>query len=640
MSVTPFVVGQWVRGDKFYGRSALIDEILDGPRNLLWLLGTRRIGKTSLLKQIEHLTVSGKLGYFPLFWDFQGASDPKELHLGFHDSLLDAGDGLKDLGIQLEQVEDADLFSSLNKVRRQLHLCNRRLLLLCDEVEELIKLDQRDPSLLGKLRRALQSPEDIRSVLASTIRLWALVDQRTDTSPFLHGFTPPLYIHNLSNEEALSLILQANLPDDVRPHFNDQMAQGIRTRCNNHPYLIQLLCKRCIELGNLDEAIDQVAMDPMVSYFFSVDFTMLSKSEQAILHLIADQDSSTSNSIQKHIPMESSELGGNLQRLEHLGYIHRDAERRYVLANYFFRKWFCARREAPTFQKESLQLQLAELANKDSTLSMESQPLLLDDRYELIERVGMGAQGVVYKAHDRLLRSTVAIKVLRNEYAVSEEALERVRREILLARDIAHKNVVRMYHLGLAGGKTYLIMQWIDGQTLSKLIAQRGPLPCAWAKKIAEGLAGALEAAHALKVLHRDIKASNILMDNAGEPHLSDFGLARLLEETGGTSHGIFIGTPDYASPEQANNQILDERSDLYSFGVVMFEMVTGKRPFVGRSMGEVLELHRHTAPPDPSALRPEIPRPLSRLILSCLEKDPSRRPQRARDLWDALIKI
>jgi tRNA A-37 threonylcarbamoyl transferase component Bud32 len=640
MSVTPFVVGQWVRGEKFYGRTALIGEILEGPRNWLWVLGTRRIGKTSLLKQIGHLTVSGQQGYFPLFWDFQGAADPKELHLGFHDSLLDTEDNLAELGISLAQVEDKDLFSSLGKLRRQLRPRGRKLLLLCDEVEELINLDQRDPSLLGKFRRALQSAEDIRSVMASTIRLCVLVEQRTDTSPFLHGFTPPLYIHNLTDEEARALIQQINLPDDSRPRIDDRIVESIRASCDNHPYLIQLLCKRFLELTSLEEAVEQVSADPMVSYFFSVDFDMLSSNEKSILHLIMDQDASTSNSIQKQLPMDSSELGTNLLRLEHLGYIHRDAERRFVLANSFFRKWFAARREAPGKTDVSAAAAGPDEAALDATLSMGTSSQVLDGRYDLLERVGQGAQGVVYKAHDRLLRSTVAIKVIRAEYAVSEEALERVRREILLAREIAHPNVVRMYHLGESSGKTYLIMQWIDGETLAKLMSRTGPLPYARAKRIAEGLAGALEAAHSLKVLHRDVKASNILIDAAGEPHLSDFGLARLLEDSSGTSHGIFLGTPDYASPEQANSRPLDERSDLYSLGIVMFEMVAGRRPFIARSVSEVLELHRRAVPPDPIDLRPEVPRSFGWLILSCLEKDPAKRPQSAGELRRSLIAL
>jgi hypothetical protein len=532
--------------------------------------------------------------------------------------------------VGIGQIEDPDLFNSLNKIRRQLRASGRNLLLLCDEAEELIGLGKLDPSLLGKLRHAMQSTTDIRTVLASTIRLWALTEQRGDTSPFLHGFTPPIYIDNLSDEEARALISQANLPDESRPGFDEPTTDRIRAVCDNHPYLIQLLCKRHLELGNLEEAIEQVAGDPMISYFFSVDFEMLTGAEKNILKLVADQGASTSNSLQGEMSQDSSTLGANLHRLEHLGYLRRDQERRFTLANYFFRRWFGARKDDSPGNQAAL----------ESTLSIQAQPRVLDGRYDLLERVGSGAQGAVYKAIDRLLGATVAIKVLKPENTANEEAVNRLRREIILARDIAHPNVVRMYHLGESNGMTYLIMQWIDGPVLSKLIARDGPLQLSYAIQIAEKTASALAAAHALKVLHRDIKASNILIDGAGEPHVVDFGLARLMEDTTQTGQGVFLGTPDYASPEQADGRPLDERSDIYSLGVVMFEMVTGRRPFIGRSVGEVLELHRRGIPPDPSVLRPDVPKPLARLILDCLEKDASRRPQRAGEISVALQNI
>jgi hypothetical protein len=180
----PYVVGQWVRGDRFYGRAAQLSEILEGPRDSVWLLGTRRVGKTSLLKQLEQLAVeSPERGYLPLFWDFQGSADPEELHLGFHDAVLDAEERLAAAGVDLEKLEAGDLFASLGYLRRRLRSQGLKLLLLCDEAEELIKLQRLDPSLLRKLRRAMQWGEEIRSVLTSTIRLWALAEERGDTSP-------------------------------------------------------------------------------------------------------------------------------------------------------------------------------------------------------------------------------------------------------------------------------------------------------------------------------------------------------------------------------------------------------------------------------------------------------------------------
>ena len=336
----PYVVGQWVRGDRFYGRTTQIEEILGGPRNCIWLLGTRRIGKTSLLKQIEYIAeTSPDTGYVPVFWDFQGAETPEELHLNFADALLDADERLARIGISLEDVEADDLFVSIKQLRRHLRDRKLRLLLLCDEVEELIKLHEKDPSLLRKLRHVMQSGEDIRTVMASTIRLWALADQKVDTSPFLHGFTPPIYIARFSDEEATSLIGQTNLGKNERPQLEDGVVEVIREHGDNHPYLVQLVCKRYLETGTLDEAIEQVATDRMVSYFFAVDFEMLSETEGDIVRIIARQSDVSSETLRDELSLGPDALEGTLRRLANLGFIRMDVEQGLALANYFFRRW-------------------------------------------------------------------------------------------------------------------------------------------------------------------------------------------------------------------------------------------------------------------------------------------------------------
>ena len=342
----PYVIGQWVRGDRFYGRAVQIEEILGGHRNCIWLLGTRRVGKTSVLKQIEYIAeTTPDRGYLPVFWDFQGAESPEELHLNFADALLDAEDRLARIGISLAEVEAEDLFVSVKQLRRQLRDKKLRLLLLCDEVEELIKLHEKDPSLLRKLRHLMQSGEDIRTVLASTIRLWALADQEVDTSPFLHGFAPPLYIARFSDDEARALIEQTQLHVDERPQFEEGVAEAIREHCDNHPYLVQLLCKRYLETKEPDEAIEQVATDRMVSYFFSVDFEMLSPSEGEILQTIARQSQVSGDALREDFSMGPDAFAGTLRRLEHLGYLRRDDRHGLSLANYFFRRWLIERQD-------------------------------------------------------------------------------------------------------------------------------------------------------------------------------------------------------------------------------------------------------------------------------------------------------
>ena len=336
----PYVVGQWVRGDRFYGRRAQIAEILRGERDLVWLLGTRRVGKTSLLKQIE--LVSGldpEPRYFAMYWDFQGVDSAAELHLNFTDALLDAEDRLQRIGINVDEITADDLFVALERLRRRLRSQGMRLLLLCDEVEELLGLQRADPSLLRKLRHALQSRDGIRTVLASTIRLWALADQADDTSPFLHGFLPPIYIDRLTDDEARSLVSQSHLQPEERPGIDDETMTEIIEHCDNHPYLMQLVCKRFVETGELEEAIAQVATDRMVSYFFSVDFDMLSMTEQRIVRTIAETPSLAREQIREGMSIRADELDGYLRQLISLGFIRHQGDEGFALANYFFTRW-------------------------------------------------------------------------------------------------------------------------------------------------------------------------------------------------------------------------------------------------------------------------------------------------------------
>jgi hypothetical protein len=629
----PYVVGQWVRGDRFYGREQLIAEILDGYRNSIWVLGTRRVGKTSLLKQLEHLTAGGDRGFLPIFWDFQGADDPEELGLTFNDALLDSEDRLEAIGIPVADVSSDDMFASIAALRRRLRSLGLCLLLLCDEVEELVSLHRKDPVLLRKLRRALQSQDGVRSVLASSVRLFALAEQRDDTSPFLHGFTPPLYISGLSDDEARSLVRQNQLPESSRPDFSADDVEMIRRRCDNHAYLIQLVCKRFLELGDLDEACEQVATDQMVSYFFSVDFEMLSESERAALRVVSRQSPMNSAAVGQVFRSDSGR--GSPLRLENLGFLRRTPDGLIVLSSFFLSRWLqdLAAARTPAFPDESGG---EWRGSSDPTASLHT----IDGRYALHDRIGDGASGTVFKARDTLLDTWVVVKLLKPEYTAGPESLERVRQEIVLSRDIGHPNILRTYHLGVYEGRIYLTMQWISGRNLAEAIAEEAPLPAGTSLTIATKLASALAAAHGRKILHRDVKPSNILLADDGEPFLADFGLARLIGERGTVSRAGFVGTPHYASPEQAALQPLDERSDIYALGLVLFEMTTGRRPFEADTVPDLLAQHRTTPPPDPRTLNPEIPAALAELTLRCLAKDPAARLASADALATALLGL
>jgi len=259
--------------------------------------------------------------------------------LSFHDALLDSEERWRKAGVEIESFDQGDMFSSLANLRRQVAASGRRLLLLCDETEELLELHCRDRSLLRKLRRALQVSADLRVVLTSTIRLWELSEQGGDTSPFLHGFMPATYLAAMTDEEALALVLQEHLPREERPPLLPEVAQRICTACGNHPYLLPIVAKKYLELGDLEETLEQVRADQMVGHFFGVDYAMLREREQKVLRALAESGALERDALETRVGAGSGELKGSLLRLENLGFVCRTEDRRVRLASDFSKLW-------------------------------------------------------------------------------------------------------------------------------------------------------------------------------------------------------------------------------------------------------------------------------------------------------------
>jgi len=262
------------------------------------------------------------------------------------------------------------------------------------------------------------------------------------------------------------------------------------------------------------------------------------------------------------------------------------------------------------------------------------------DRYQIIEELGKGGMGRVYKVQDTEIREKVALKLLKPEIASDEKTIERFRNEIKLARKVGHKNVGRMYDLGRAEGSYFITMEFVEGQDLKGLIRQSGQLAVGTTINIAKQICEGLAEAHRLGVVHRDLKPSNIMIDKDGSARIMDFGIARSLKGKGITGAGVIIGTPEYMSPEQVEGKELDQRSDLYSLGIILYEMVTGRPPFEGDTPLSIAVKHKTEAPPDPKDLNAQIPEDLSRLIHKCLEKNKETRYQSAGELRSELDRI
>ena len=258
----------------------------------------------------------------------------------------------------------------------------------------------------------------------------------------------------------------------------------------------------------------------------------------------------------------------------------------------------------------------------------------LGTRYRIESVLGEGGMGMVYRARDMELNRTVALKVIRPELASRPEILDRFKREILLASQVTHKNVVRIFDLGEVGDLRFISMSFIEGESLRALLDREGPLTAERGVPLVRIIALALQAAHDAGIVHRDLKPHNILIDRDGQPYIGDFGISRSMDSDGTmTETGAILGTVDYMSPEQARGDIPDHRSDIYSLGMMMFEMFTGTLPFRASNPLSVMVKRVHEDAPSASQVRPGMPPWLSAIILRAMQRDEAARYQTVADL-------
>lgn len=265
---------------------------------------------------------------------------------------------------------------------------------------------------------------------------------------------------------------------------------------------------------------------------------------------------------------------------------------------------------------------------------------LLGSRYELVEKIGNGGMSTVYKATDKVLKRDVAVKILRDEFTTDEEFIKRFEAEAQSAARLTHPNIVSIYDVGVEGNLYYIVMELIQGKTLKEIIIEeRGPLPWKWSVNIAIQIASALETAHRNNIVHRDIKPHNIIITEDGIGKVTDFGIAKAVSNSTITAFGTTIGSVHYFSPEHARGGFTDAKSDLYSLGVVMYEMVTGKVPFDADTPVSVALKHMQEEPEEPIAINPKVPTAINKMIMKALQKDATLRYQSASEMLEDLKK-
>lgn len=268
---------------------------------------------------------------------------------------------------------------------------------------------------------------------------------------------------------------------------------------------------------------------------------------------------------------------------------------------------------------------------------MQMQGKKLGGRYEILGRIGGGGMAVVYKAIDSLLNRHVAIKVLNESLSNNSEFIRRFDREAQAAASLSHPNVVNVYDVGRDGYTHYIVMELVDGPTLKQHILDNGPLPVDEAVHIAVQICDGLSHAHENKIVHRDIKPHNILIGSNGRVKVTDFGIARAATSSTITQTGSVMGSVHYFSPEQARGGVVGEKSDIYSLGIVLYEMLTGELPFDGDSAISIALKHLQEKVVDPRELNPDIPENIVRIVMRALEKDPEMRYTSAKAMMQDL---
>lgn len=261
----------------------------------------------------------------------------------------------------------------------------------------------------------------------------------------------------------------------------------------------------------------------------------------------------------------------------------------------------------------------------------------LGGRYQVIERIGGGGMALVYRAHDILLNRNVAIKVLRNQFVHDEEFIRRFRREAQSAASLSHPNVVSIYDVGQEDEIHYIVMEYVEGKNLNEIIKERAPLQVDEAVRIASQICDALDHAHHNQIIHRDIKPHNILIGRNGRVKVTDFGIARAVTSTTITQTGSVVGSVHYFSPEHAKGVTTGEKSDLYSLGIVLYQMLTGVLPFLGESPISVALKHLQEEFEEPKLLNPLIPQSVENVILRSMRKNPEERYQSAKEMLQDL---
>jgi tRNA A-37 threonylcarbamoyl transferase component Bud32 len=678
----PFICGGPVPPSHFIGRERevqiIFDQITSHALGSIAICGDRRVGKTSLLQYVCHPDVLQEWGlsqdrYLFLFLDSQSISEftPSRFWQRLLTLLLREGKGNLPPGmiegiLAREEIGHTDFEIVLDEISRR----GQVLVLLLDEFEWVIRTDDNEATtrdFLSALRALMnRTPKALVLVVATCRELHELCRPiKFIGSPFDNEFSFRR-LRPFTRREIDQLL--DNALEGTGIEFTSEERDYICSLAGPHPLLIQLASSTLLEFRmqglettHNSESI-RTEFEELARYHLSQIWENCSREEQMLLTVLA---------LKRLGECEEGKWPHNGTAFERIFNRHertlRDLLKRGLIAQVkkttavcpvTFESWVLREiRNADEEEFTKREKLLFDLLPRDEAEQVTNVMRWISDRedvrlgrtdwkrigrYEIIEELGRGAMSIVYKARDPHIARVVTLKIMRLDWEVrSEKSKRRFRHEAMSAGQLTHPNIVAVYDAGEYRGEPFIVMEYLEGPPLAKVLNNLAPLPLERAVDIALQISDALDYAHQRGVIHRDVNPSNIILLENGQVKVTDFGLAKLVSDSlpDASQSGVFHGTLDYASPEQILGQEVDGRSDIFSLGVVLYEMLIGERPFRGKNITAVILRLLSEEPLPLTVLGPHLPPELKDILSKAMAKDVTQRYQTCAELGQDLRK-
>lgn len=580
------------------------------------IFGPREIGKTTFLRQLAH-----RLNKSTYTLSFNLQVSPKSAEI-FYQSIIDQlKDKIPSKKGEIKRKYNDLPHGFLDFLEDFEPLENKKIVLLFDEIEGV-------PSVKDflKIWRTVYNDRYHKKgfrkysiVLTGSSELLSLTTGKT--SPF--NISEQLYMKDFSDEESKKLI---RIPlGKLNIKIDSKAKTKLISQLKGHPQMLQQACYELVEFAFKEKkGISPENVETAINILFkrntAIDLLKYElKKDKKIKKLIKDILKGAKKTY--HLYKEYSIAGA--------GCIIEDSRSHCAIRNKVYEKFLADYLDIPLERKISPPREKNEVIEEDSSA-----------RFNIMEKIGKGGVGVVYRAKDNVLDRMVAIKELNGELAENKDDFNKLIEEARTTARLIHKNIVRVYDIKKIEDNHIIIMEFVEGQDYSQIVHKHGPLPVQELIEVARDLFEALHYSHSQGIIHKDIKPKNIMKDRSGEIKIVDFGVAAIGAGTEKHLTRYIIGSPHYISPEQITRSKLDQRSDIYSAGVTLFHLATGRVAFTGKNVDEIFRKHVLEPPPSINKIRPEIPKQLAHIIEKCMQKEKDARYQSAREVLEQIKKI